>query len=101
MPESRDRLIREEPLTPIFTRRSASGVWIEDNQEEERRVESIRTTPTGQIQYNRSPWEFNVNSRRRTTTRRSDENRNARNTQSLLPPWYQRRPLQDITALLD
>ncbi|PIA48506.1 hypothetical protein AQUCO_01400825v1 [Aquilegia coerulea] len=102
MPESRDRLIREEPLTPIFTRRSLSGVINREEEEEEERrssVESISATPTGRIQYNTTPWEFTVNrKRRRTTTTSRDANRN---TSSLLPSWYPRRPLQDITAVMD
>ncbi|KAF5197764.1 hypothetical protein FRX31_012650, partial [Thalictrum thalictroides] len=100
MAESRDRLIREEPLTPIFTRRSMSGFWIDNDREEEEEmgIESIRVTPRGRIQYNRSPWELNVNSR---SSRRREESRNGRNTSSLLPSWLPRRPLQDITAVIN
>ncbi|PIA48533.1 hypothetical protein AQUCO_01400846v1 [Aquilegia coerulea] len=95
MAESRDRLLREEPLTMIFPRRSMLGV---ENNQEERGFRSV--IPSGRIQYAASPWVMSVNrdsTRRRSRSRVERRGRNS----SVLPSWYPRRPLGDITAVVD
>ncbi|KAF5195027.1 Lysine-specific demethylase jmj30 [Thalictrum thalictroides] len=67
-PESRDRLVREEPLTLIFPRRSVLGVtWVDNHRQVEEEERGFRR---GRIS-------------------------------SVLPTWYPRRPLGDITAVVD
>ncbi|KAF9593241.1 hypothetical protein IFM89_020997 [Coptis chinensis] len=126
MPESRERLVRSQDsltVTPL-RRRPVGGVWMDNEALQEMRgvhnserrrsdmfgspLAASAPSPTGRVGYlgtpyvyknrslslgkeNRAPYSM---SRRRVSRNRITQ------SNSVLPSWYPRRPLQDITTVV-